>query len=262
MTAKEVAALVAGLTKSVANGVSLIEGKPNDAPYNLELAELIDARVLLVSSGKDDAATIVETVAQYGSRLSGILFNGVPEYRKSELQRQVIPALAAAGIKSFGVIGEDSLLLAPTVEAVRTYLEANYVSDSGENLALLENFLVGGMILDWGPTYFNSRSNVGVVVRGDRPDIQLAALQSNTVAALILSKGIPPVEYVLYEADTRKIPIMVVPGSTIEVAEQLGNLPLLSEFEHDAKLQRISDLLEQHADIAAINDLLATPATA
>ena len=94
-------------------------------------------------------------------------------------------------------------------------------------------------MLDWGPHYFGSKENVGVVVRGDRPDVQLAALQTDTVRALVLTKGIPPIEYVYYEANQRGIPVVVVPDDTAAAAAKLDSLLPLIEFDHEDKLKRV-----------------------
>ena len=125
----------------------------------------------------------------------------------------------------------------------------------------MDNFLIGGLVLDWGPFYFASRNNTGVIVRGARPDVQLAAIQTDTTRALVLTKGVRPVEYVIYEAAQRNIPIVVVPGSTHDVAEQLENLQPKVDFDHCRKLERMIELVSGHVDLEYIEDQLMKPAT-
>ena len=100
-----------------------------------------------------------------------------------------------------------------------------------------------------------------MIVRGDRPDVQLAAIQTETTRALVLTKGVRPVEYVIYEAAQRDIPIVVVPGNTHDVAERLEGLQPQVNFDHADKLVRMVDLVSEHLDIAALEDQLAQPAT-
>jgi BioD-like phosphotransacetylase family protein len=70
-----------------------------------------------------------------------------------------------------------------------------------------------------------------------------------------------PVEYVIYEAAQRGIPLVVVPGNTHDVAEQLESLQPQVRFDHADKLARMVDLVSEHVDVAALEDQLAQPAT-
>jgi BioD-like phosphotransacetylase family protein len=65
----------------------------------------------------------------------------------------------------------------------------------------------------------------------------------------------------VYEAEQRGIPLVVVPGNTHDVAEQLEGLQPQVEFDHTDKLARMVDLLTEHIDVAALEDQLAQPAT-
>ena len=100
-----------------------------------------------------------------------------------------------------------------------------------------------------------------MVVRGERPDIQLAALQTETTRAMILTKGVRPVEYVYYEAEQVGIPLIIVDGSTHDVTEKLENLQEKIEFNHPEKLGHMINLLEENIDVDTIRDALIKPAT-
>ncbi|MEX2376496.1 MAG: DRTGG domain-containing protein [Dehalococcoidia bacterium] len=251
---------IAGRLNKVAAGVpvSVIEGRSGDTGSNLALAEAVDGLVVLVARLEDDIAGQAQV---YGSRLAGVIINGVPRYREASLQAEVLPALAEAGIPVLGWLPEDRRLLAPTVDLVAEHLEGQYALWKEHSGRLIDNFLIGGMILDWGPLYFSSQENVGVVVRGDRPDIQLAAVQTGTVQAMILTKGIPPIEYVYYEADQREIPVVVVATDTNETAAKLESLLPKIRFDHPEKLQRLLELADGRLDFDAIEAAAVQPAT-
>jgi BioD-like phosphotransacetylase family protein len=254
--AREVAAAI----RKAAGGadVSIIEGTSADAAANMALAEALDGLVVVVGVYGEDLAA---EAARYGSRLAGTILNRVPRYRVHEATESIIPALAQSGAKPLGWLPEDRRLIAPTLAAVAKHLDGEYLF--GEDLGdrLLDNFLIGGLILDWGPFYFGSQQNVGVVVRGDRPDVQLAALQTETVRAMVLTKGVPPVEYVQYEAEQKQIPLVTVQGETSVVAERLQSMELFTPFNHPDKVVRLAELLEEHVDMAALDDAVALPAT-
>ena len=70
--------------------------------------------------------------------------------------------------------------------------------EQGDNL--VERYLIGANLMDSGDTYFNRVDNKAVIVRGDRPDLQLSAL-TGPVVGLINTGGHQPVEYLLHEVE-------------------------------------------------------------
>jgi BioD-like phosphotransacetylase family protein len=204
---------------------------------------------------------ITAAAKEYGSRLAGVIINALPKYRAEDADGTVAADLESAGVKLFGSIPDDRRMLAPKLGQVAEFLGGEFLSGDDQSDRLLDNFLIGGLVLDWGPFYFASRKNTGVIVRGDRPDVQLAAIQTDTTRALILTKGIRPVEYVVYEASQREIPLVVVPGNTHDVAEQLEGLQPKVGFDHPDKLARMIELVTEHVNVSALEDQLAQPAT-
>ena len=253
-------ATVAGRVKELAGPgqIAVIEGKTGDHAANLALAEQTDSLVVLVSQVADDT---LPAAVSYGSRLAGVILNAVPRYRTHDVEARIIPELKSANIRVLGWIPEDRRLLAPTLRLVAEHLSAEIILNEDESDRLIDNFLIGGMILDWGPFYFGSKENVGVVVRGDRPDIQLAALQTDTVRAMVLTKGARPVEYVIYEATQRGVPLVMTDGSTEETAVILEGLQAKVRFDHPDKLACMSELASERLDFTAIDAALSQPVT-
>ncbi len=239
-------------------GVVLVEGGAADTARELALAEAVDGLVVLVARLDDD---IVPAARAYGARLAGVVINNVPRYRSHKLADEVVPSLERQGVKYLGAIPEDRRLLAPTIGLVAEHLGAQFALLTEKSDMLIDNFLIGGLVLDWGPTYFGSQENTGVVVRGDRPDVQIAALQTDTTRAMVLTKGIAPIEYVLYEARERGVPIVVSPFDTHQTALRLESLLPKIRFDHPAKLACLLELVESRLDLAAIDSAVAQPAT-
>ena len=242
---------------SKVGGLAIVEGS-SDATANLNLANDVDGLVILIATYGEDITT---SAAEYGSRLAGVIINGLPKFRSNQVSKVLRDELQSEGIKLLGTVPDDRRMLAPKLGQVVDLLDGQFLSGTEESDRLLDNFLIGGLVLDWGPFYFASRNNTGVIVRGDRPDVQLAAIQTDTTQALVLTKGVRPVEYVIYEAAQRNIPIVVVPGSTHDVAEQLENLQPKVDFDHVRKLERMVELVSDHVDLEFIEDQLMKPAT-
>ena len=237
--------------------ISIVEGS-SDTESNLQLANDTDGLVLLVARYGEEISNIADA---YGSRLAGVVINAMPKYRTEDAGDGIPQVLREKGINLLGCIPDDRRMLSPKLGQVAEFLEGQFLTGDDQSDQLLDNFLIGGLVLDWGPFYFATRINTGVIVRGDRPDVQLAAIQTDTTRALLLTKGVRPVEYVIYEADQRGIPLIVVPGSTHDVAEKLEGLQPEVGFDHEDKLHRMIELVSEHLDISALEDQLAQPVT-
>ena len=238
------------------DSVSIIEGSAGDPEADVALAEKLDASIVLVAELDEDVAV---AVPGYGQRLAGVVLNKVPRYREVHAER-MLAALSDDGVKCLGWVPEDRRLAANTVESVIAHLEGRLAFDINTTTELVDNVLIGGLVLDWGPFYFRSQENTCVVVRGGRPDVQLSALQSETTRAMVLTGGDKPIDYVFYEARTKRIPLIVVDGDTNSTMAAL-DLMATAGFTHPDKLSRMSELIAERAIIEPILDLVALPPT-
>ena len=215
-------------------------------------AEALDARVIALAGYRRelDGADFAGWREALGDRLAGVLVNGVTRYLGSDARERLAPSLSAAGVRCVGMIPEDRLMLSPTVEEVRAALGGEYVVDEGDIHRPLEYFQVGVMSLDPGRLRFGLYENNAVVVRGDRPDIQMSALDSS-IACLLLTCGTAPIEYVLYEAREEETPVMLVETDTLTTLSALNGATANASAATPLKAARFADLLESHADLAA-----------
>ena len=234
----------------------IIEGS-DDVRSNMSLAEDLDGRILLIVNFGDD---IINIAKKYRDRLLGVIVNNVSKHRIWNIENELIPELNNKKIKFLGWIPDERKFLAPSISDVVNHLDGEYVTEKYNDKNLLDNFLIGGLVLDWGPTYFSIHEKTGVIVRGDRPDVQLAALHTEKTKAIFLTKGLKPVEYVFYEAQQSKIPLVVVSGDTHDVAEKLEDLQPKIDFNHKEKLDYMVKLVKGNVDISLIiNALEKTP---
>ncbi|MBI4337816.1 MAG: phosphotransacetylase family protein [Chloroflexi bacterium] len=235
------------------NDVVLVEGldglDPADpvAQLSARLAQATGARAVVVVGYTPSlqAAEVRATKALFGERLFGVLLNQVRCYRKQQVSTQLIPAVQAEGVQVLGAVPEDRGMLAVTVGQIAQLLdgEVRLLPEKGD--ALAESFMVGGWFLDQGAYVFSKRENKAVVVRADRPDLQMAALETSTVC-LVLTGGVEPVQYSVYHAQQRGVPLVMTKAKTLEALERLANVADLATVHHPAKAERFARLLEQH----------------
>jgi len=236
----------------------VIEGLAGAAERNLSLARALEGRVVLVAPFGDDP---VAEARAYGGHLAGVVVNSVPRHKVRAFVNGSQGRLQEADVPYLGWIPEDRRLIAPSVRDLAEHLEGEFVVGEDNGGRLIDNVLIGGMVHEGGAFYFGSQQDVGVLVRGDRPDIHLAALQTETVRALILTEGVQPIEYVYYEAERLGTPVVVVPADTHGAAAKLEMAVGQGRFDHPDKLARYLELAEERLDFSALDSALAQPVT-
>lgn len=238
--------------------VLIVEGSCEvDAKTSGLLVETLDASVLGVTRhvhGKD--ATVLSAWASiFGERMIGVVVNGRTQYQSTEVETEFITALNSLGIKSIGVVPEDRKLVSSTIDQIVEHLNGRYLQGEEHGNRIIENFLVGGMGLDRGTLYFGIHENKAVIVRGDRPDVQMAALHTPT-SCLILTNGTEPVEYIVHEAELEEAPIVIVDTSTLDTMAALNTLQDGTAFDHLDKVERFGELLRENVNLGTIFERL------
>lgn len=226
------------------------DGQPSSLA--LELSSLVDSKVLLMlryAKGLT-AADVVKTGEPFTDRLAGVLINGVTQYRVREVDQAVGSALAARGIPYWGAIQEDRAMLAVTVQQIADHLGGRWAQEPENVDAAVERFLIGGNIMDLGPTYFGRHCNQAVIVRAGRPDIQMAGLMPQT-RCLVLTGKEEVAQYVKAEALQQGVPVVLVDSNTVETAEVLGGILDNASPPTLGKVRRFLQLLRGNLDLDA-----------
>ena len=217
------------------------------------MAEAMDATAMVVVRYlRELTASDVKPLAEaFGDRFAGCVINGLTRYMGTELQAKLLPSLESEGVKCLGVIPEERRLLGVTVGELAQHLNGRLIVCGEETNGLVEYLLVGMPGMDPGEFYFGIRERKAAIVRGDRPDLQFAAINTDA-ACLVLTKGIEPIEYVRYEAEQEEVPVMVVDTDTLTTMDALNTLMDGARFDHPLKLERLASLVESHLDIPAL----------
>ncbi len=237
--------LVEGASPSKSNG--------NSSEILQDIPELADAQVLMIMqySPSLTAERVSEACQLFGQNLIGVVLNHVTRYKEREVTLNLAPAVETSGIKFLGAIPEDRLMLSVTVGQMAQHLDGRWVLGQEMDQELVENFLIGGNIMDSGINYFGRMDNKAVIVRGDRPDIQLAAL-SVPMTCLFLTGGHEPIQYVYHEAEQQEVPLLVVNSDTISTSHALDGLLEGSTVHHPKKLERFQELVESSVAVGDI----------
>ena len=191
---------------------------------------------------------VVKACELFGSRLAGVVVNGVTRYKVREICSTLKAATEPKGINLLGIIPEDRFMLSATVGQIAEHIGGRWLSGQDHAQDLVEHILIGGNIMDSGASYFGRLENKAVVVRGDRPDIQLSALATPT-SCLILTGGYEVNQYVRHEAERQDVPVLLVSGGTLSTSDLLATMPECHTSQHPRKLERYEELVHEHTSI-------------
>ncbi|QJA05276.1 phosphotransacetylase family protein [Thermosulfurimonas marina] len=224
---------------------------------HLDLIKALGAKTVLTVrwEGEYLLDPLLKAREDLGEALSGIVINALREETRSFYEDLIRPYLEKEGFLILGEIPYEPFLEAVSVGELRNFIGGDLLVPGREE-QLVEHFLIGGMQVDRAITYFRKTPRFGVIVGGDRSDIQLAALETGAVC-LILTGGLYPNEIILSRAEESGVAILVVPDDTYSAARKVEQLPRLTRLRHPAKLQRAFQLLDQHLYYERLKSLLS-----
>jgi hypothetical protein len=223
------------------------------AAVNGKVIEALGAKVMLIVryQSDTDANQIASAAKAIGGRLLGVLINAVPERRMAQVKSNLVPSLQKEGIKVLGVLPEDRALFTISVGELAEHLGGNILNSPESSGELVESVMVGAMSSDSALSYLSLKPKKAVITRGDRPDIQLAALETS-ISCLILTNNINPVPNVLNLAQSANVPIVVVKDDTRHTLDSVEGAFGKTKFSHEKKVERLEQLLEQNVNLGAI----------
>ncbi|MEW5802225.1 MAG: phosphotransacetylase family protein [bacterium] len=215
--------------------------------------ELLDTKVVLIDRFTNEVCVdcILGVKESLGDRLLGVILNRVAPERIEYVQRRIMPFLSSKGIDTFGIIPYDQLLNAVTVKELSAALNAEVLCCNERLDELVENYTVGAMSVDKALKYFRQKKNKAVITGGDRPEIQLAALETST-KCIVLSGNMYPSEIILAQAEEHHVPILVAKDDTLATVEQVERIFGRIRVRDKRKVSRAIELIDQHIDFPAL----------
>jgi len=219
------------------------------------VARELGAKLVVVSGGNEDTVMDDLYFLKRDIDLKGINFGGVIINKV-----QSIPMFKESCQEEIGRMGLKILGMVP-FEKELTYLSVGYIAEklfakavtgvSGMD-KVIKNIFVGAMAAD--PDHRNTLANIInkenklIITSGDRTDMILTALESDT-SGIILTNNILPPSNIISKARDLGIPMLLVAQDTYTVSTQINELePMLTK--HDgAKVALVERMMKDHLDL-------------
>lgn len=203
------------------------------------MAGVADGRVIVVAPAGSDPAAIADYCRGCGAALAGVIVNKAPQRRSASLRA----AFEAAGVTLLGLLPEDRTLAAPVLRDVAAALGARASFMNGEGLRPLDRPLIASIAVDPGQGYLTRCAATAVIVRGDRPDLQLGAINAGA-NCLIITGDAPLLSYVLDRVEEGRVPLLRTDLGTVDVMSSIEALFESRPFAGgSAMLSRLDGLL-------------------
>ncbi len=214
-----------------------------------QITDTLNARVIIVLRYSQTLAIpeLSEISQRLGQKLIGVVVNNIPRSKLKAITEEAKSLFQKEGIRVLGCLPEDRTLLGVTVGELVKSLNGEIVTSPEAENEIVENIMLGAMTPDSGIDYFERKANKAAIIRGDRADMQLAALQTST-KCLILTGNVPPSSLILNEAQSKSIPIIVVKQDTKSAILDIEVALSQSKFHSLKKLEKFSQILDQYFD--------------
>ena len=245
---------------SVGRDVIVLEGGSNLREGYLiglptpDAAQMLGAKALVVVKYGDDLQVLDDALTaqkRLGDSLIGVAVNSIPRQRMPLVQEVVKPAMEARGIPVLAVLPQERLLLSVSVGDLVEFLSGTVLCCPDKMDELVEHLMVGAMSVDSALSYFRRKPNKAVITGGDRPDIQLAALETST-RCVILTGNMRPSPIILARAEEVGVPMILVRQDTLVAVEVIEHFFGKTRFHLEKKVRRFEEMLEDRFDFVRL----------
>jgi len=234
-------------------GASLREGwMVNLSPP--QVAPLLGAKELVVVPFDTELQLVDDLITarvRLGDSMAGAVVNRVPNNKVQFVDERVRSFVKKRWVHLFGVLPRQRVLLSVSVQDLWEGLGGEILCGQEYLHELVEHLMVGAMSAESALRHFRRKANKAVITGGDRPDIQLAALETST-KCLILTGNFRPSPLIIGRAEAARVPIILTHGDTMSVVETIETFFGKTRFHQEKKIQRFEKLLQEHLDFRAL----------
>jgi hypothetical protein len=214
-----------------------------------ETVEMLNAKVVAVIGYQDDLQLVDDALMakkRMGDRLVGVIVNTVPANRMDFVTGQAKPYLQSRGIEVLAALPQEKVLSSISISEIVDALNGELLcGECGDEL--VENLMVSAMNVEHALNYFRRVTNKAVIVGGDRPDIQLAALETST-KALILTGNVRPNPMIEAKAADKGVAIVLSRFDTFTTVEKVEKFFGKTRFRQIEKVMLFEEILSKALD--------------
>ena len=221
----------------------------------LSVAMALKAKLVVVTAGNEDSVLDDLTFLKRHIDLKGVDFGGVVINKvqsPAEFAESCLPGIRELGMKVLGMVPFEKELTHISVRLLAERLFAKVITGEAGMDRLIKHIFVGAMAAD--PAHKNTLANIInkesklIITSGDRSDMILTALDSDTSCVVLTNNVLPPSNIIAKSRD-KGIPLLLVPTDTYTTATQIDGLEPLLTKDDTGKLAIVERLMKEHLDL-------------
>jgi BioD-like phosphotransacetylase family protein len=220
----------------------------------ISMAKYLDAGLLVVASGEetvlDDIAFLQKRIQLERVKLLGIIINKVTNI--AEFTDIYLDKIKQSGVNVLGIIPYYKELPFFSVSYLVDRLFAKVIA--GENCLhrVVKNIFIGSASASAAlkNPLFQAEEKL-VITSGDRGDMIVAAVDSNS-AAIVLTNNILPPPNLIAKAEKMGVPLLLVSLDSYQVAKEMDNLESLPTKDDKDKIALIEQMIMTHVNIKGL----------
>lgn len=221
----------------------------------LTIAKDIDAPLFVVVNGPDtdsiidDISFLQHHINKEGINFGGVIINKAKNIPDLQQQLQLNKDLNKNVV---GIIPHTEQLTYLSVGYIAEKLLAKVITGDDQLDRVVNSILVGALNVDsLLLTILSEHTKKLVITGGDRSDLILTALESDT-AAILLTNGVLPSNMIISKAQEKGVPLLLVNTDTYQTTKQIDQLePLLTKNNLDRR-SILEALVQKYIDLQKI----------
>jgi hypothetical protein len=228
-------------------GLDFVPGSPREPVAAAEIRDPGGASISVVEVSADEAAAVSAATTVFvtrdnrpaalpqGIEPGAIVITDVDGLRGSRDASAESPLVVE--------VGEDRTLAGFSIGEAKAAINAEVLVEGEGGESTCDYLVVAPISSDAGQPYFRRFDTKAVVVRFDKTDMHLAAMQASP-ECLILTGGRRPSDYLFDAASAKGIPVLLSQTDTENTVIGLEGIFDRTRFQGQRKLDRMCELLE------------------
>jgi len=227
---------------------------------NATVAKLLDANVILISSGGvgkpiDEVMLNKALLDKEGVKLAGVIVNKVLPEKYERISRLAKKGLEQKGLNVFGMLPYQKVLDIPTLREIKEELKLEMLFLGLSLDKPVESVLIGAMNVKDAIQFIQNNSLM--IIPGDRDDMIEILCKVNAgkikkgcrVSGIILSGGLMPKRGSLRALERSHISVLITKEDTYRIASRVNSMVVKLKPQDKEKIKIIVDMVEKYVDI-------------
>jgi BioD-like phosphotransacetylase family protein len=216
---------------------------------SISMAKHLGARLVFIISGDDD--TIMDDIAYIKKYIEikdidfgGVILNKIQD--NENFSNIFLQSITDMGIQVLGILPYQQDLTYFSVNYLAKKIAAKVIAGENGLEKTVKNIFVGAMSTNRAlrnPLF--GKQNKLLITSGDRHDMILAAIDSET-AGILLTNNIVPPSNIISRASEKGIPLLLVESDTFEIAKQTDKIEALLTEESSEKIYTLTQLIKEN----------------